>query len=185
MSSSQPFSILSQALGKLADSSHYLFRPSGLRPLLPGLSDGAFKTLLSRAESVGLLRRVCRGVYLYPHTDYPAGLILYHTAALLRSEYFNYLSLESVLSELGIISQLPLNWITLMSSGRSNQVDCREFGTIEFVHTRKLSENLVGQLVFDTRYHLWRADSALALQDMKDTRRSLDLVNLELLDESV
>ena len=185
MSSAQPLSILSRSLATLADSSHYLFRSSGLRPLLPGLSAGAFKTLLSRAQSAGLLRRVCRGVYLYPHTDYPAGLVLYHTAALLRSEHFNYLSLESVLSELGIISQLPLNWITLMSSGRSNQVDCREFGTIEFVHTCKLSENLVDHLVFDTRYHLWRADKTLALQDMKDTRRSLELVDLELLDESV
>ncbi|WP_282755773.1 type IV toxin-antitoxin system AbiEi family antitoxin [Desulfuromonas thiophila] len=185
MSSAQPLSILSQALTTLADSSHYLFRPSGLRPLLPELSAGAFKTLLSRAESAGLLRRVCRGIYLYPHTDYPAGLILYHTAALLRSEYFNYLSLESVLSELGIMSQLPLNWITLMSSGRSNQIDCREFGTIEFVHTCKLPENLVSHLVFDARYHLWRADSALALQDMKDTRRSLDLVDMESLDEYI
>ncbi len=115
----QPIKQLSQVLRKLADAEHYLFSLQDLGAALPGLSPSAWKALLGRAEKSGLLRRVCRGLYLYPDADYPAGLVLYHTASRLRAHDFNYLSLESVLSDAGVISQIPMNWITLMSSGRT------------------------------------------------------------------
>jgi hypothetical protein len=62
-------------------------------------------------------------------------MILYHSAAKLRAGEFNYLSLETVLSDAGAISQIPMNWITIISSGRSNIIDCGAFGKIEFIHT--------------------------------------------------
>lgn len=91
--------------------------------------------LLSCAVKAGLLRRVCKGIYLYPVRDYPMGDLLYHAAARPRAAEFNYLSLESVLSEAGVISQIPMNWISLMSSGGSHIVDCGDCGHIEFIHT--------------------------------------------------
>lgn len=182
MQSLQPIKQLSSILSRLADPDHYLFSSSDLRGALPGQSDGAFRTLLSRAESAGLLQRICRGIYLFPGVDYPAGLVLYHAAALLRIDYFNYISLETALSDAGVISQLPFSWITLMSSGRSHLVKCGEFGTIEFVHTQKTPDRLSDQLVYDERCHLWRASVSLAMKDMQATRRSLDLVNREVAD---
>ena len=184
MQNKQPLKYLTQVLHNLASGEHCLFTLSDLRALLPQHSDGAFKTLLSRANRSGLLMRVCRGVYLYPAVAYPKGLLLYHVAALLRAGDLNYISLETALSDAGVISQIPLNWITIMSSGRSNRVQCGLFGTIEFIHTHKSAENLVGQLVYDERCHLWRAGVTLALQDMKTTRRNIDLIDWTVVDES-
>ena len=56
-----------------------------------------------------------------PEVHYPSDLVLYHAAARLRADALCYLSLESVLSDAGVISQIPINWITLMTSGRSGK----------------------------------------------------------------
>lgn len=114
-----------------------LFAVSDFYSVFPEHSYAALKVVLSRAVKHGLLMRVCRGIYLKPRVEYPRGLILYHTAAKLRAGEFNYLSLETVLSEAGVISQVPIAWISVMSSGRSYTVDCGEFGSIEFIHTKK------------------------------------------------
>ncbi len=174
----QPIKRLANGLAALASSEHYLFSPSDLRVLLADLSDQAFKTLLTRAVSAGMLQRVCRGIYLYPQTSVPQGLVLYHAAARLRAGAFNYLSLESVLSEAGVISQVPLNWITVMSSGRSSIIPCAQWGSIEFVHTARTPDAVAPALQYDVRCHLWRASVVQALQDMRATRRT----TLELVD---
>lgn len=176
---------LSYYLAALADAGHYLFSLQDLSAVLPTLSSSAWKTLLSRANKRGVLRRVCRGLYLYPGVDYPAGLVLYHAASRLRASEFNYLSLETVLSDAGIISQIPMNWITLMSSGRTYTYNCGDFGHIECIHTRRSPLQLEKDLHYDARCRLWRASTNLALLDMKQTRRNMDLVNLETGDESV
>ncbi len=177
----QPLRQLSQALRDLADSEHCVFAPSDLAAAVPGCSHLA--VLLSRATKAGLLRRVCRGIYLYPVPDYTTGNLLFHAAARLRAGEFNYLSLETVLSEAGVISQMPMNWISLMTSGRSHIVDCGDYGHIEFVHTVQKPDALSGELTYDPDRRLWRASVRQALRDMKTTRRSMDLVNREVADE--
>lgn len=132
-----------------------------------------------------MLVRVCRGIYLNPRTDYPAGLVLYHTASKLRAGYFNYVSLESVLSDAGVISQIPINWITLMSSGRTYTADCGDFGNIEFIHTKKNPDDVAERLAYDNRIRLWRADVGLALKDMKYTGRPLDLIDRSIANEFI
>lgn len=181
----QPIKQLSRVLDHLADAEHYLFSLQDMRAALPGLSSSAWKALLRRAAENGLLRRVCRGLYLYPYVEYPAGLVLYHAASRLRAHDFNYLSLESVLSDAGVISQIPMNWITLMSSGRSYTFDCGKFGHIEFIHTKKSPARLAPQISYDPRCRLWRASVALALKDMEQTRRNTDLVDWEVARELV
>jgi len=103
----------------------------------------------------------------------------------LRANEFNYISLETVLSDAGVISQIPMNWITLMSSGRSHVVNCGEFGRIEFIHTRKRPENLTGHLTYDSQCRLWRASVALAIKDMKATKRNTDLIDWGVANELV
>ena len=181
----QPIKYLAHVLEGVADDEHYLFTLADLRGTFPAYTAGAFRALVSRAEKAGLLRRICRGIYLYPKVNYARGLILYHAAARLRAGEFNYISLESALSDAGVISQIPMNWITLMSSGRSQIIRCGNYGTIEFIHTSKRSADLVDQLSYDPRCHLWRATVALAIRDMKAARRSLDLVDWEVASESV
>ncbi len=181
----QPIRQLAQVLENLADDEHHLFTLADMQGAFPGYSSGAFRALVSRAEKTGLIRRVCRGLYLYPKVNYARGLILYHAAARLRAGEFNYISLESALSDAGVISQIPMNWITLMSSGRRHIMKCGDFGTIEFVHTAKTAADLASRLTYDPRCHLWRATVALAIKDMKATRRSLDLIDWEVANEFV
>jgi predicted transcriptional regulator of viral defense system len=176
----QPMKELSRLLERLASAEQYLFSPDDLRSALPEASPGAFKALLCRAERADLLRRVCRGIYLYPRVTYPAGLVLFHAAAKLRAGTFTYLSLETVLSDAGVISQIPLNWVTMMSSGRSHIVNCGDFGRIECIHTKRRPADVADRLSYDQNCRLWRASVALALQDMKLTRRSMDLIDWEV-----
>ena len=173
----QPLKKLALTLESLADGEHSLFASSDLEAAFGGYEH--LPVLLSRAVKAGLLKRVCRGIYLYPKAGYPLGDLLFHTAARLRAAEFNYISLETALSDEGLISQVPMNWITIMSSGRSHTVDCGEFGHIEFVHTEQRPEEISGELAYDAGRHLWHASQKQALRDMRVTRRSMDLVKIE------
>lgn len=175
----QPIRQLADTLRSLADREHCVFAASDLAGAVPGC--GQLAVLLSRAAKGGLLKRVCKGIYFYPVADYPAGNLLFHAAARLRADAFNYLSLETVLSEAGVISQVPMNWISLISSGRSHVVDCGDYGHIEFVHTAQRPDEVAGELAYDPDRHLWRASVRQAVRDMKATRRSMELVNEEVL----
>ena len=72
-----------------------------------------------------------------------------------------------------------------MSAGRSSTIRCGIWGTIEFVHTLKGADAVASQLHYDTRCHLWRASVRLAAQDMRTTRRNLDLIDWSVINESV
>jgi predicted transcriptional regulator of viral defense system len=179
----QPLRKLDATLRLLANRERCMFAPSDLAGAVPDC--GQLAVLLSRAAKGGLLQRVCRGIYLYPVRDYPREHLLFHAAARLRAEEFNYLSLETVLSDAGVISQVPFDWISVMTSGRSHVVDCGEFGNIEFVHTAQSPDEVSGELTYDTARHLWRASVRQAMRDMKATRRSLELVDEEVLHEFI
>ena len=179
----RPTKQLESILQSLANQDRCIFAASDLAGAVPDC--GQVNVLLSRATKSGLLKRVCRGIYFYPHADYPVGHILYHTAARLRASEFLYLSLESVLSEQGVISQIPFNWIGLMTSGRSNVISCGDYGRIEFVHTAQSPNEVADELTFDADRRLWVASVSQALRDMKATQRNLDLVNQEAADALV
>lgn len=181
----QPIQKLTKVLNQLADPRRFLFSFSDLRAVVPGLTDSAFKSLLSRAVKQGILQRVCRGIYLYPVRGLESGLVLYRTAAILRAHEFNYLSLESVLSDAGVISQIPLNWITVMSTGRNNIISCGDWGHIEFIHTKRPLSSFEDQIEYDSTCGIWRGSVLLALQDMKRTRRSMDLVDWRIANELI
>ena len=182
----QPFETLRSTLDGLSTKTECpLFTLSGLRSILPGLSSGAFKTLLSRAAKKSVLNRVCRGLYLDPAQCQSTGLELYHIAARLRAHEFNYISLETALSDAGVISQIPLQWITLMSSGRTQTIECTGFGHIEFIHTKKKPATLTDKLSYDASCHLWRANIPLAIEDMKATRRNLELIDWSVANEFI
>jgi len=180
----QPMGYLRQWLEKNASDESYLFMISDLKALFPSLAPGSFRTLLSRSVLSGCLDRVCRGLYRYPKVA-PTGLILFHAAARLRANHCNYISLETVLSDAGVISQMPINYISVMSSGRGGRVSCGRFGTIEFIHTKKNPSDLVNKLYYDARCRMWRANIGLALSDMKSTHRNCDLIDWDVANELI
>jgi predicted transcriptional regulator of viral defense system len=175
----QPLQTLRSILEDLADEEHYLFRASDFYPLFPGMSVEVLRVLLGRAVKAGALRRFCRGLYLCPRAGYRKGCELYHAASRLREESFCYLSLESALSEEGLISQIPLGWITVMTGGRSGIIPCGAWGSIEYIHTKKRFEAIESFLTYDRRYRLWWASARLALNDMRAAKRPMDLVDPE------
>ena len=181
----QPLKYLLNWLLDNANPDHSLFTAGDLRCLFPDLADGAFNTLLSRAVDAKVLVKVCKKIYLFKKYYKNDGNLLFHVAGLLRSNHFNYVSLETILSSCGVISQVPMNWISLMSSGRSYLISCQEFGTIEFIHTTQKPAKIKDFLDYDQPTRLWHAQPQLALRDMKRTNRNLDLINWEILNELI
>ena len=167
----QTMQLLKNNLEELSDSEHYLFSVKDFSALFPKKSQAALLVLLGRAVKSGVLERVCRGFYVYPKVRYPKELLLYHLAGRLRADTFCYLSLESVLSENGLISQIPLGCITLMTGGRSGIINCGKYGRIEFTHTKKNPSGIGRLLTYDFRYKLWRANTQLALLDWRAAGR--------------
>jgi predicted transcriptional regulator of viral defense system len=174
-----PLQILKNVLEELADEEHYLFRVSDFYQLFPDMSVDALRMLLGRALKTGVLRHFCRGLYLYPRAGHQKGFELHHAAARLRERSFCYLSLESVLSEESLISQIPLGWITVVTGGRSGIIPCGVWGSIEYIHTKKYFEDIEHDLTYDYRYRLWRASVRLALKDMRYAKRPTDLIDEE------
>jgi hypothetical protein len=175
-----PIKQLTSWLDANASKENYLFPARSLKMLFHDHSDQAVRALLSRAARDGVLKRVCHGIYLSPRHMPHDGRLLFHTAAILRAGSFNYLSLETVLSETGVISQVQMGWISVMTTGRSGQISCKGYGTIEFIHTKKSYDDLVNNIVYDPDYRMWRALVPLALKDMRATRRSTqDLIDWE------
>lgn len=179
----QPLHLLRVTLAELTDSEHYLFSATDLQALFPQQSHAAFRRLLSRAVVAGILERACRGIYIACNVSYERGYELFHTAARLRADTLTYISLETALSDAGVISQVPVGRITLMSTGRTSTVDCGRFGIIEFRHTQREPDQISDGLVYDRRCRLWRAVPELALRDLRAVGRSLDLVDWSVVHE--
>lgn len=177
--------ILRTNLENLADKEHYMFSISDFYCLFDKLSKSALTMLLSRAVKNKILVRACKGIYIYPKANYDKGYELYHIASKLRCDEFCYLSLETILSQYGIISQMPIGYISVMTTGRHGIIDCGNYGKIEFIHTKKNIEKIKSKLIYNYKYKLWCAKPELSYTDMRDTQRPLDLINEEILNEYI
>lgn len=173
----QPMNLLQSIVERLSDRDHFLFCTEDFFSLFPDFTIANLRMLLSRAAKSGVLERVCKGVYLAPKSGYDQTLVLFKVAAKLRADRLNYVSLETVLSQSGAISQQPLAWITVMTTGRSGTINCGRFGTVELIHTAKSPERITPHLRLDTHTGLWWADEELALQDMRDAKRDMGLAS--------
>ena len=172
----QPIKLLEKTLEQNADSQHCLFSQQDFSSVFPDMTPENLTVLLSRAVKSNILERICKGIYLYTKTYYDSYLILFKVAAKLRANNMNYVSLETVLSQSGLISQQLLGWITVMTTGRSGIIRCGRFGTVELIHTAKNFGKIMPELRLDRVTGLFWASEKLALQDMKDCKRPTDLV---------
>ncbi|MCF7696330.1 hypothetical protein KPG66_09560 [Mycetohabitans sp. B2] len=146
-----------------------------LRLLFPE-NERAMLKALARHERAGLITHVARGLYVNPRARSMPPDALNALVPFLRPWDFNYLSLESALSEAGWISQIPSR-LTMMTTGRS-QTFKTPYGTLEFVHTAQRPDKLRSDLIFDARRELAVATPARALRDLKRVGRNLNLVTL-------
>lgn len=174
----QPIRCLERTLRSIASPQNYLFSIADLSTILPGHKRNAITQITSRAIAAGFLTRACQGIYLLADTP-RTGLELFHIAAKLRAGFFNYISQETILSDAGIISQIPLARVTIMSSGRSAHIPCGSFGTIEFTHTKRDLVSLASRLDYDGQRRMLCAPVSIAWEDLRSARRNSYLEDKE------
>lgn len=95
-------------------------------------------------------------------------------AANLRRGEVCYVSLESALAEYGVISQIPLDRLTVMTSGRSGEIRT-PYGVLEFTHSARTELELLSRSI-DVERPLRLASKEAAVGDLKRVGRNLHLL---------
>ena len=142
----------------------WLYTPAVLRILFPQESDNSLKMSLRRHVRAGLLKKVKKGLYANERARSAPLDRLPALVPCLRPGQINYVSKENRLSEFGVISPMPLNHLSVMTSGASQTFNTC-YGAIEFVHTQRPIEFILEHTEVDSDTGLLAADEALARLD--------------------
>ncbi len=167
---------LQGALGEWDKRGRYVFSHHDLRRLFPDETPKAFEKSLARMVAHGLLERVARGIYVNPSAASRDGYTIEHIAKALRPGEYNYVSLESALSEYGAISQIPIDRLTVMTTGRRGTYRTR-YGTIEFTHTKRALDDVLKSMLSAPNRPLRVATLEAARRDLRRTGRNLHLLS--------
>lgn len=153
----------------------FVFTRADLTKIFHEDSPRAFKAGLQRLVAKEILMRPVRGIYVYALAQSGGSDTIEHIARALRRGEYNYVSLESALSEYGVISQIPVDRLTVMTTGRKGEY-VTPFGTIEFTHTKRRPVDLLSS-IRDVGRPLKLASPAAAWRDLKRVGRNIHLVN--------
>jgi hypothetical protein len=159
----------------------WAFTPATFSALLGGPEPNYLKIRMKRLADQRVLMRAARGVYVNPHarsmpSDVRGGLIRF-----LRPREVTYVSLESKLSEEGVISQVA-TVLTCMTTGSPGRFDT-PWGAIEFTHTDR-------PIALGTDVHA-RDDGVLeatverSARDLRRVGRNTDLIDEQALAEAI
>lgn len=168
----------SMALKKFTEwdkQGRYVFTLADLNKIFAEDSPKTLQAGLNRLVKDGLLARPVRGIYVFNFAHSQDSYTIEHIARALRRGEYNYVSLESALSEYGIISQIPIDRLTVMTTGRKGTY-ATPFGTIEFTHTKRQQQDILAGMV-QTNRPLKIATPEYALRDLKRVGRNVHLVN--------
>jgi len=114
-------------------------------------------------------------VYVYVLAGDAEPRLIEQIAVALRRGYYSYTSLESALSEYGAISQIPVDRLTVMTTGRKGVYRTR-WGTIEFTHTKRSPADILDHTC-DVGRPLRMATPQAAWRDLKRVGRNTHLVD--------
>jgi hypothetical protein len=173
--------ILMQKLDEMDRRGVWAFTPATFSALLGHPEPNYLKLRMKRLADQGVLIRAARGVYVNPHarsmpSDVRGGLIRF-----LRPREVTYVSLESKLSEEGVISQVA-TVLTCMTTGSPGRFDT-PWGAIEFTHTDR-------PIALGTDVHA-RDDGVLeatverSARDLRRVGRNTDLIDEQALAEAI
>lgn len=137
---------------------------------------------LKRLSQYGALTKVSNGLYATEQSKARENM-LYNMAAYLRPDEINYLSNESVLCNLSIISQQMLDRITVMTTGRSGTFKT-PFGVIEFTHTKRDPVSILKATSKPHGMPIRLANKHVAVRDLKRIGRNLNMINWEEFNEA-
>lgn len=160
----------------------YVYTLADLKKIFYKDSPTALRAGINRLIKDGVLVRASKGVFVYAAAQSKGSNTLEQIARTLRRGEYNYVSLESALSEYGAISQIPLDRLTVMTTGRSGEFKT-PYGVIEFTHTQRKTTDVLDSSIEVAR-PLRLASLGAALRDLKQVGRNLHLVDYEVLDEA-
>jgi predicted transcriptional regulator of viral defense system len=129
----------------------------------------------------GLLQRVARGLYVNPAASSKNRWIGEEIAKALRPGQLSYLSLESILSEYGVISQIPVSRMTVMTTGASGLIEA-PYGEIEFTHTKRSVAEIIKRTLMPKGRPLRMATQEAAVRDLLRVGRNVNMMDLSALD---
>lgn len=136
---------------------------------------------LRRLVALGVLQRAARGVYVNCLSSSGNRYLIEEIACVLRRGHFNYVSLESILSEFGVISQIMMSRITIMTTGCSGVFNT-PYGTIEFTHTKRSLDDLRGRTVSLEGRPLHLATKKAGVADLRRVGRNTNMIDQDELD---
>lgn len=171
-----------KAINDFDKNGRFVFTKSDLSKIFSEDSMKSLEEGLSRLVKAGLLARACRGIYVNEHAKSMDGYLIEHIAKALRRGEYNYVSLESILSEYGVISQIPINHLTVMTTGRKGTYRT-PYGVIEFTHTKRSLISMLNCMHKVQGRPLRIANKESAIRDLKRVGRNIQLLQQEDEDE--
>lgn len=160
----------------------YVFTKRDMAKLFSHDNHKALDEGLNRLVKAKLIQRACRGVYVNSNAHCFDSYAIEHIAKALRRNAYNYVSLESALSEYGVISQIPLDRLTVMTTGREG-VYKTPYGVIEFTHTKRSVINILDHVQTITERPLRLATKRAALRDLKRVGRNIHLLPAKIIED--
>jgi len=157
----------------------YVYTLNDLAKLFPEDSPRTLQEGTNRLVKSGVLQRVCRGIYLYAFSQARDSNVIEQIAKTLRRGDYNYVSLESALSEYGAISQIPVDRLTVMTTGRKGEYKT-PYGIIEFTHTKRKLRDILKSMK-EVGRPLRLASPMAAWRDLKRVGRNNHLVEERVL----
>lgn len=146
--------------------------------LMGGVDHAYGKLMMKRLADQRVLIRAARGLYVNPTARSSPADVRRGLLRFLRPRKITYVSLESKLSEAGVISQIATT-LTCMTTGSSGWFDT-PWGAVEFTHTDRKIE--IGTEVIPTDETL-EATVRTAVRDLRRVGRNLGLLDEDVLAE--
>ena len=148
-----------------------------LEKLFPEDSPEAMERSLNRMVKVyRLVDRPTKGIYIHPRPNCKHGRLIEDIAKAMRPGCFNYVSLESALSEYSLISQVMTSRITIMTTGSAGTYQVGKYGTIEFIRTKRKPADIFANTFYSPDRPLRMATKETALEDLRLLGRNLGMV---------
>ena len=169
-------------LSELDKRGVYVLARRDLEKLFPEEGEKAMEKSLQRMVADGLLQRVAKGLYVNPAATSKNRWIAEEIAKALRPGSLSYVSLESILSEYGVISQIPVSRMTVMTTGKSGTVET-PYGTIEFTHTKRRAVEIIKRTLFAMGRPLRIATKQAAVRDLLRVGRNANMIDRRELDD--
>ena len=153
----------------------YLYTPCSLGLALSE-SGRTLRSTIARIGDAGVLGRAAHGLYYYRQSRHIGAETIGAVACLIRRGQFCYEGLESAASRWGIVSQIPVDRLTVVTTGREGTFST-PFGTIEFVHSEAKPAEMIRNTIRLPGHPLRVATREYTVRYLQKCKRSLDLID--------